>query len=222
MAGDKKRLVIMISGRGSNMSAILSACQKGDIPAEVVGVVSNKANAAGLDIAKASGVATTVVEHDLFHTREAFDKALLDAVTAYQPDFVILAGFMRILTGVFVKPLLGRLVNIHPSLLPKYPGLNTHQRAIDAGDSEAGATVHFVTEELDGGPPLLQVKVPIDTEETADSLAAKVLTFEHRLYVQAVAMLCQSNLELTPDHRIQAGDTLLPETGLQFHPDSRQ
>jgi phosphoribosylglycinamide formyltransferase 1 len=214
----KKRLVVLISGRGSNMAAILRACQQNDIAGQIVAVISNKASAAGLQTASESGVATEVIDHTAFDSREAFDNALLQSVLSYKPDYVILAGFMRILTGVFVRPLLGRLVNIHPSLLPKYPGLNTHQRAIDAGDEEAGATVHFVTEELDGGPAILQVRVPVYSDDNADTLADRVLGFEHQLYIEAVKLLCDNHLKFNGEGRILHDGQKLPETGLQFQP----
>lgn len=197
---DRKRLVVLISGRGSNMLALLKACTENRIPADIVAVISNKASAAGLVTAAEAGITTAVIDHQAFASREAFDQALFDEVNRHRPDLVILAGFMRILTPVFVKPLAGRLINIHPSLLPKYPGLHTHERAIAAGDDEAGATVHFVTEELDGGPPILQVRVPVLANDDADTLAARVLAQEHALYVEAVKLLCEGTARYNPDN----------------------
>jgi len=213
-----KKLVVLISGRGSNMAAIVDACKQRKINASVEAVISNKASAAGLDYAKNAGIDALVVDHKGYDSREAFDQALLDAVLKYQPDYVILAGFMRILTSVFVSPLLGKLVNIHPSLLPKYPGLNTHQRAVDAGDAEGGATVHFVTEELDGGPPIIQVRVPILPEDDGDRLADRVIQYEHELYVEAIRQLCEGRLHFDADNRVTADGEPLPPTGLAYTP----
>lgn len=217
----KKKLVVLISGRGSNMAAIVDACKQQKINASVAAVISNKASAAGLDYARSAGIDAVVVEHKGYDSREDFDKALLDAVLKYQPDYVILAGFMRILTTVFVSPLLGKLVNIHPSLLPAYPGLNTHQRAIDAGDSEAGATVHFVTEELDGGPPIIQVRVPILPGDDGEKLADRVIQFEHGLYVEAIKRLCDDRLQYKPDIGVMMDGQALPVSGLSYQPEQQ-
>jgi phosphoribosylglycinamide formyltransferase-1 len=190
-----KNIVILISGEGSNMKAIVGAAQREDWPrrleARVAAVISNQAAAAGLAHARNHGVPTEVVEHRGFASREAFDAALAAAIDRYQPALVALAGFMRILTPGFVAHYAGRLVNIHPSLLPAFAGLNTHQRALDAGCRFAGATVHRVTPELDHGPILAQAVVPVLPEDTADALAARVLTQEHLIYPRAVAGLLQ-------------------------------
>lgn len=214
----RKKLVVLISGRGSNMAAIVDACRQNTINGTVEAVISNKASAAGLDYAKAAGIDAVVVDHKGYQSREAFDEALLDAVLKYQPDYVILAGFMRILTTVFVAPLLGKLVNIHPSLLPRYPGLNTHQRAVDAGDAEGGATVHFVTEELDGGPSIIQVRVPILPEDDGNSLADRVITYEHGLYVEAIRQLCEDRLRFNDNHIVTLDGKTLPPEGLPYQP----
>jgi phosphoribosylglycinamide formyltransferase-1 len=181
-----KNIVILISGGGSNMAAIVRAAHKGGwrerLDARVAAVVSNRPDAAGLAFAREQGIATAVVDHKQFATREAFDEALARAIDAYQPSLVALAGFMRILTPGFVARYQGRLLNIHPSLLPAFPGLHTHQRAIDAGCRFGGATVHQVTAELDFGPILAQAAVPILPGDTADALAARVLTQEHLIY----------------------------------------
>jgi phosphoribosylglycinamide formyltransferase-1 len=183
------RIVILISGRGSNMRAICEACKSGRIQGEVVKVISNRADAGGLDYVRAENIPFEIISHKDFLGREDFDAALVKAVQEAAPDLICLAGFMRILTSVFVKPFEGKILNIHPSLLPKYKGLDTHQRAIEAGDSEAGASVHIVTDELDDGPVIAQTKVAIEKGETASSLSAKVLAVEHETYIQAICKL---------------------------------
>ena len=155
------RIVVLISGGGTNLQALIDACNTENYPGEIVGVISNKLDAYGLQRASDANIPQQALNHKSFDTRELYDQALVKAIDVYQPDLVVLAGFMRILTPEFVQYFQGRLVNIHPSLLPKYQGLHTHQRAIDAGDSELGVSVHFVTEELDGGPVILQAKVPV-------------------------------------------------------------
>lgn len=185
-----KNIVILISGGGSNMAAIVRAAQQGDwaqqYGARVAAVVSNKADAKGLQFAKDNGIATAVLDHKAFASREDFDTALAQQIDTYQPHLVVLAGFMRILTPGFVAHYAGRLLNIHPSLLPAFPGLHTHQRALDAGCKFAGCTVHEVTQELDVGPILEQAVVPVLPDDTADTLAARVLTQEHIIYPRAV------------------------------------
>ena len=192
-----KNIVILISGSGSNMAAIVRAAEQGRwgqlLNARVAAVLSNRADAQGLAFAQDHGIATHVLDHKTFASREAFDAALMAEIDRYAPDLVVLAGFMRILTPGFVAHYAGRLLNIHPSLLPAFPGLNTHQRAIDAGCRFAGATVHQVTAELDHGAILAQAVVPVLPKDTAESLAARVLTQEHLIYPQAVAeFLAQS------------------------------
>jgi len=190
-----KNIVILISGRGSNMEAIVGAAAAEAWPAKVAAVISNRADAAGLAFAKANGIAIAVVEHKAFASREAFDAALAEAVDAFAPDVIALAGFMRILTPGFVQRYDGRLVNIHPSLLPMFPGLHTHQRAIDAGCKVAGASVHFVTADLDHGPIIGQAVVSVLPDDTESSLAARVLVQEHRLYPRAIRWLVEGALE---------------------------
>lgn len=187
----KARLVILISGRGSNMQSIIRAIDAGELNAEIVAVISNRPDAAGLQTAAAAGIDTQLINHRDFDSREAFDIELARTIDQYQPDFVILAGFMRILTAGFVRHFAGKLINIHPSLLPKFKGLHTHQRAIEAGEQEHGASVHFVTAELDDGPVILQAKVPILADDTPESLAARVLVEEHKLYPDAIKLLIQ-------------------------------
>jgi len=183
----KARLAILISGRGSNMVALASAARAPDYPAEVALVLSNKADAQGLETAAAMGIETLALPHKSYASREAFDTALSDALRARRIDVIALAGFMRILTPDFIRAWEGRIINIHPSLLPKYPGLDTHARAIAAGDSEAGCTVHVVTERLDDGPMLAQAHVPILADDSEATLAARVLVEEHRIYPAALA-----------------------------------
>jgi len=185
-----KNIVILISGGGSNMAAIVRAAQQQDWAGRhgirIAAVLSNKQDAKGLAIAQEQGIATQVLDHKAYASREAFDAALAQAIDAYEPALVVLAGFMRILTPGFVDHFAGRLVNIHPSLLPAFTGLHTHQRAIDAGCRFAGCTVHLVTAELDVGPILDQAVVPLLPDDTAESLAARVLTQEHLIYPRAV------------------------------------
>ena len=191
-----KNIVILISGGGSNMAAIVRAAQREYwsklYGAGVKAVVSNRADAGGLAFAREQGIATEVVDHKQFASREAFDEALAAVIDRHQPALVVLAGFMRILMPAFVKRYQGRLLNIHPSLLPAFPGLHTHQRALDAGCRFAGATVHQVTAELDYGPILAQAVVPVLPGDTAETLAARVLTQEHLIYPRAIAQLLPS------------------------------
>ncbi len=196
----KKNIVILISGGGSNMAALVRAAQRDDwagrFGARVAAVISNKQEAAGLDFAKSQGIETHVVDHRLYPTREEFDIRLAEVISAYDapgsPVLVLLAGFMRILSQAFVEKFSGRLVNIHPSLLPAFEGLHTHQRALDAGCKFAGATVHLVTPQLDKGPILEQAVVPVLEGDTAQTLAARVLTQEHVIYAKAVTRLLQA------------------------------
>ena len=191
-----KSIVILISGRGSNMEAIVQRCAAEGWPARVAAVVSNRADAGGLQFAAARGIATQVVEHRSFATREGFDDALAAAIDAHAPDLVVLAGFMRILGERFVRHYEGRLLNIHPSLLPLFPGLHTHQRAIDAGCKLAGATVHFVTPELDHGPIVIQSVVPLLAQDDAQALSQRVLETEHQIYPLAVRWFVDGALQL--------------------------
>jgi phosphoribosylglycinamide formyltransferase 1 len=193
MSASNKNIVILISGTGSNMAAIVRAAERGQWArrhrARVAAVVSNKAEAAGLMLAREHGIATAVVDHKAFDSREAFDAALAAEIDRHQPTLVVLSGFMRILTPGFVAHYNGRLINIHPSLLPAFTGLNTHQRAIDMGCRFAGATVHRVTAELDHGDILDQAVVPVLPGDSADTLAARVLSQEHLMYPRVVERL---------------------------------
>lgn len=180
------RLAIIISGRGSNMLAIAKACASGEINASIGLVISNRPDAAGIKSAQELGLKTMVIDHKAYADRQSFDNAMHVALTEAQPKWIVLAGFMRILTEEFVNRWQGRMLNIHPSLLPLYPGLDTHARAIAAGDSVAGASVHIVTPELDEGPVLAQVRVPIRPEDNAETLSRRVLAEEHGLYIKAL------------------------------------
>jgi phosphoribosylglycinamide formyltransferase 1 len=188
-----RKLVILISGRGSNMQAILAMRPR--VP--VAAVVSNEPEAAGLAIAQREGIATRVVNHRAYPDRPAFDSALAEVIDGYRPDLVVLAGFMRILTDAFVNRYHGRLINIHPSLLPAFPGLHTHRRALEAGVRVHGCTVHFVTPQLDHGPVVIQAAVPVLDSDNEDTLAARVLEQEHRVYPQAVRWFCDGRVSLT-------------------------
>ena len=189
-----KNIVVLISGRGSNMQAILEA----RLPATIAAVISNEPQAGGLAVARQYGVATRVVEHRQHASRAAFDAALAAEIDACEPDLVVLAGFMRILTDDFVNRYRGRLINIHPSLLPSFTGLATHRRALEAGVKVHGCTVHFVTPQLDHGPIVIQAAVPVVDGDSEDALAARVLAEEHRIYPRAVRWFCEGRLVITP------------------------
>jgi phosphoribosylglycinamide formyltransferase-1 len=191
-----KNIVILISGRGSNMEAIVQACASDGWAARIAAVVSNRADAAGLAFAKARGIATVVVDHREHASREAFDAALAAAIEPYAPDLIALAGFMRILTPAFIDRHAGRVVNVHPSLLPAFTGLHTHRRAIEAGCKAAGATVHFVTAELDHGPIIAQAVVPVLPGDTEQTLSARVLAREHTMYPRAVRWCIEGLLKV--------------------------
>ena len=185
----KKRVGVLISGGGSNMKALVAAGRADGSNFEVVCVASNKADAGGIVWAQAEGINTKVISHKGFLTREAFDAALNDYLQAQNLDLIVCAGFMRIMTPVLIAPWEGKMLNIHPSLLPKYKGLHTHQRAIEAGDKEAGCSVHWVTAELDGGPVIAQVRVAVLAGDTSETLAARVLAEEHKLYPKVVTSI---------------------------------
>ena len=191
-----KRIVILISGRGSNMEAIVQACALEHWPARIVAVISNRPQAAGLAFAQAHGISAAVVDHQSYAERLAFDQALAAAIDLHQPDLVVLAGFMRVLGPAFVQHYEGRLLNIHPSLLPAFPGLHTHRRALQAGCKVAGATVHFVTSKLDHGPVVMQAVVPVLPQDDERSLAVRVLKAEHLIYPRAVRWFVEGSLRL--------------------------
>ena len=194
-----KNIVILISGRGSNLQALLEA----KLPCRIAAVISNRADAGGLKIAQAQGIPTAVIEHRDYADRDSFDAALARLIDTFHPDFVILAGFMRILTAGFVTRYHGRLVNIHPSLLPAYGGLNTHVRALQDGVRIHGCTVHFVTADLDHGPIIIQAAVPVLCHDSEQTLAARVLHEEHRIYPQAIRWLCADLVELRDNGRVR-------------------
>jgi len=201
-----KNIVILISGRGSNMEAIVRALEAERWPARIAAVISNKADAKGLAFAQAHGIATAVVPSKEFAAREAFDAVLQQTIDGFQPDLVVLAGFMRILTAPFVAHYAGRMLNIHPSLLPLFPGLHTHRQALEAGVSEHGATVHFVTAELDHGPAVLQARIDVLPGDTEASLAERLLEKEHVIYPQAVRLFVEDRLS------IENGEVNIAET----------
>jgi len=215
-AADAPKVVILISGSGSNMVAIADAVRKGDIDADIAAVICNRPEAAGIQKAKDRDIETEIINHQDFASREDFDAALMQAIDAYQPDLVVLAGFMRILTPAFVIRYHGRMLNIHPSLLPKYQGLNTHQRALDAGDQQHGVTVHFVTEELDGGPNVIQAVVPVFDGDDAVSLQQRVHTQEHIIYPIAVKWFVNGRLTMKGNEALLDGN-VIPSSGLQLN-----
>ncbi|WP_272521663.1 phosphoribosylglycinamide formyltransferase [Providencia sp. PROV202] len=203
-----KNIVVLISGSGSNLQSIIDACQRHEIDGQIVAVISNKSDAYGLVRAQEAGIPALCVSSKAFTDRQAYDAALLDAIEQYQPDLVVLAGFMRILTPEFVKHFTGKMLNIHPSLLPKYPGLHTHRRALENGDSEHGTSVHFVTEELDGGPIILQGYVPILPQDTEDDLVERVKLQEHLIYPQVIAWFVSGRLIMQDGKALLDGQPL--------------
>lgn len=208
-----KRIAVLISGSGSNLQALIDAIQSGQINGLIVQVISNKADAFGLTRAQNAGIATTCIDHKAFDSRESFDQAVQKVIDEHNVDLVVLAGFMRILSASFVQHFTGRMINIHPSLLPKYKGLHTHRRAIEAQDSEHGCTVHFVTEELDGGPLLVQAVVPVLPTDTEDSLQQRVHSREHIAYPLAVELICADRVRFE-NQSIWLDNELLPASGL--------
>lgn len=216
MTTDKPcKLLVLLSGSGSNLQAFIDQCRSGELPARICAVISNRPGAAGLERARQANINSRVIDHTLFDSRESFDQGLMECIDSYAPDLLILAGFMRILTPAFVNHYEGRLLNIHPSLLPKYPGLNTHQRAIDAGDTEAGATVHFVTEELDGGPAAIQAALNIQAGDDAASLASRILALEHQIYPLAARWFAEGRLRLEHQRAVLDGE-ILPAGGYLY------
>lgn len=189
-------VVVLISGGGSNLQALMDSIGAGDVPARITAVLSNRADAYGLRRAEQAGVETVVLDHKAYEGREAFDAALIQAIDARGADLVVLAGFMRILSAGFVRHYEGRLLNIHPSLLPKHKGLHTHQRVLEAGEAEHGCSVHFVTEELDGGPLVVQAVIPVRPDDTPESLAQRVHVQEHLIYPLAVRWFAEGRLRL--------------------------
>jgi phosphoribosylglycinamide formyltransferase-1 len=195
-------IVVLISGRGSNLEAIIEATRHGALPVDIRAVISNRPDAAGITISRCAGIETVVIDHACHADRASFDATLQTTIDSFEPGLVVLAGFMRILTPGFVDHYHGRLINIHPSLLPEFPGLNTHQRVIDAGREVTGATVHFVTPETDGGPAFLQARVAVREDDSAATLAERVLNAEHRLYPEAIRMVVEGRIALDNAARV--------------------
>ncbi|MCV2402307.1 phosphoribosylglycinamide formyltransferase [Marinomonas sp. C2222] len=211
-------VVVLISGSGSNLQALIDQSLQGKLDINISAVISNKAQAYGLERAKAANIDTHVLDHKAFSSREEFDKKLQDIIDTYQPKLVILAGFMRILTEGFTKHFEGKMLNIHPSLLPKYKGLDTHQRAIDNNEKEHGVSVHFVSPELDAGAVILQASTAIEEGETAESLAAKVHSLEHIIYPLSVKWFSENRLSYESG-KAYFDSSPLPETGIRYHND---
>lgn len=201
-------VVVLLSGTGSNLQALIDSNEVKDSPARIRAVISNRADAFGLQRAKDAGIDTRVLDHKAFEGREAFDAALIKIIDEFNPKLVVLAGFMRILSADFVRHYQGRLLNIHPSLLPKYKGLHTHQRALEAGDNEHGCSVHFVTEELDGGPLVVQAVIPVESNDSPNSLAQRVHTQEHQIYPLAVRWFAEGRLSLDEQGALLDGQLL--------------
>lgn len=212
---DRCDVVVLISGSGSNLQALIDSTTSAGHPARIRAVISNRADAYGLERARQAGIETRVLDHREFDGREAFDQALAALIDSFTPHLVVLAGFMRILSPGFVRHYTGRLLNIHPSLLPRHKGLHTHQRALEAGDAEHGCSVHFVTEELDGGPLVVQAVIPVESGDSPDTLAQRVHTEEHRIYPLAVRWFAEGRLRLGENGALLDGQAL-PPTGQQL------
>ncbi|PHM30196.1 Phosphoribosylglycinamide formyltransferase [Xenorhabdus innexi] len=206
-----KKIAVLISGNGSNLQSIIDACQQNRINGQICAVFSNNADAYGLQRAEESNIPTHSLDPKEYTDRTDYDSALLTAIDQYQPDLVVLAGYMRILSSGFVRHYRGRLLNIHPSLLPKYPGLHTHRKAIENGDQEHGTSVHFVTEELDGGPVILQAKVPIFAEDTEEEVIRRVQTQEHNIYPLVIGWFLDGRLSMGNNTAILDGKVLFPQ-----------
>lgn len=210
-------VVVLLSGTGSNLQALIDSTQAGDNPARISAVISNRADAYGLERARKAGIPTEALDHSGFEGREAFDAALIELIDQYQPQLVVLAGFMRILSADFVRHYQGRLLNIHPSLLPRYKGLHTHRRALEAADAEHGCSVHFVTEELDGGPLVVQAVIPVQLGDTPQTLAQRVHTQEHQIYPLAVRWFAEGRLRLGEHGAVLDGQPV-PASGHVIRP----
>ncbi len=215
MTQQKLPIVVLVSGSGSNLQAIIDGAANG-LPVEIRAVISNRADAFGLERAAKAGIETRVLPNGDYPDRDAYDRTLGDLIEEYQPGLVILAGFMRILTASLVERFEGRMLNIHPSLLPKHRGLHTHQKVLDAGEPVHGATVHFVTEELDGGPLIIQARVPVEADDTADTLAARVLTQEHIIYPTAIRWFAEGRLRMENGRVIKDGETLQAPVPMEY------
>ena len=208
----QKSIVVLISGNGSNLQAIIDDIAQHKINAKISAVIANQETAYGLTRAENAGIPALCIDHKSFASRQEYDAKMASCIDDFNPNLVVLAGFMRILTPSFVEHFQGRMLNIHPSLLPKYQGLNTHQRAIDAKDSEHGVSVHFVTEELDGGPVILQAKVPVFKEDNADDLASRIHVQEHRIYPLVTKWFCENRL-IMQNEKAVLDNIVLPDSG---------
>ncbi|MES9969544.1 MAG: phosphoribosylglycinamide formyltransferase [Candidatus Thiodiazotropha sp.] len=198
----KLPVVVLISGNGSNLQAIIDATRE-NLPIEIRAVISNRPDITGLQRARLAGIETAILNHKTFPDRESYDRALMKLIDSYAPDLLVLAGFMRILTAGFVRHYAGRVLNIHPSLLPKFSGLNTHQRALDARDQLHGASIHFVTEDLDGGPVIVQAQVVVESDDNAESLAARVLQKEHLIYPLAIRWFAEKRVSMDENGKVR-------------------
>jgi phosphoribosylglycinamide formyltransferase-1 len=214
-----KNIVILISGRGSNMEALIAARDAGQLPVNIAAVISNRPEAKGLETAGRAGITAHYIDHKAFAGREAFDAALAECIDQFNPDLVVLAGFMRILSEGFVRHYEGRLMNIHPSLLPSFPGLHTHQRALEEGVRIHGCTVHFVTPTLDHGPVIIQAAIPVLDGDTEESLAARILIQEHKVYPQAVRWFAEDKLTLENGRVLLSAE--LTDTAVLISPEVR-
>ncbi|NNN26270.1 MULTISPECIES: phosphoribosylglycinamide formyltransferase [Pseudomonas] len=208
-------VVVLISGSGSNLQALIDSLAGADTPAVIRAVISNRADAYGLERARKAHIETRFLDHKAYADRESFDAALIQAIDGFDADLVLLAGFMRILSADFVRHYQGRLLNIHPSLLPKYKGLHTHQRALEAGDAEHGCSVHFVTEELDGGPLVVQAAIPVESDDTPETLAQRVHVQEHVIYPLAMRWFAEGRVRLG-EHGAMLDGELLPASGHSY------
>ena len=215
MRHEKLKVVALISGGGSNLQALIQDSQHDAAGYQITGVISNRPQAGGLQHAQRTGIACQVIDHQNFDGRQQFDEAMIQAIDAWQPDLVVLAGFMRILTDTFVSHYLGRMINIHPALLPSYPGLNTHQRVIDAGETYHGASVHYVIPQLDAGPVILQARLELAVGETASQLAARVLKMEHLIYPQSLSWIAAGKIVFR-ESKVYLDGELLPPNGHQI------
>ncbi|RYY76318.1 MAG: phosphoribosylglycinamide formyltransferase [Gammaproteobacteria bacterium] len=218
LSSKKARVVVLISGSGSNLQALIDGVTSKELPIDLVAVISNRPGVLGLERAAKANIPTEVLDHKTFAHRESFDHALMEKIDSYNPDLIVLAGFMRILTSEFTQHYQGRMLNIHPSLLPKYQGLHTHQRAIDAGETHHGVTVHFVTAELDGGPAIVQASVPVLDGDDATTLAKRVQRQEHVIYPLAVKWFAEGDLRMIDGKSMLKGEPL-SSSGFQIWSD---
>lgn len=214
MTAKPLNIVVLISGGGSNLQALIQDSKTAGAPYQIVGVISNRADAGGLQHAQRAGITNQIIDHQRFPDRKAFDQAMTDVIDNWHADLVVLAGFMRILTDDFVQHYLGRMINIHPALLPRYTGLNTHQRAIDAGERYHGASVHYVIPELDAGPVILQARLKLQVGESVSDLAARVLKVEHQIYSKCVRLISEGHIHFKKNNVYLDGE-LLPAQGYQ-------